>query len=62
MITDSGTLKKYYGIVDVQSVMKEIAQDTSFAQICEMAAKENIKSMVDANADRFLAPDNVTEE
>ena len=41
---------------------EEIAQDMSFAQICEMAAKENIKSVVDANADRFLAPDNMTEE
>ena len=27
-----------------------------------MAAKEDIKSVVDANADRFLAPDNMTEE
>ena len=55
-------LKNIMGLWMIQSVKKEIAQDTSFAQICEMAAKENIKSVVDANADRFLAPDNMTEE
>ena len=55
-------LKNIMGLWMIQSVKKEIAQDMSFAQICEMAAKEDIKSVVDANADRFLAPDNMTEE
>ena len=50
------------GLWMIQSVKKEIAQDMSFAEICEMAAKEDIKSVVDANDDRFLAPENMTEE
>ena len=55
-------LKNIMGLWMIQSVKKEIAQDMSFAQICEMAAKEDIKSVVDANDDRFLAPENMTEE
>ena len=55
-------LKNIMGLWMIQSVKKEIAQDMSFAEICEMAAKEDIKSVVDANDDRFLAPENMTEE
>lgn len=55
-------LKNIMGLWMIQSVKKEIAQDMSFAEICEMAAKEDIKSVVDANNDRFLAPENMTEE
>ena len=55
-------LKNIMGLWMIQSVKKEIAQDMSFAEICEMAAKEDIKSVVDANNDRFLAPESMTEE
>ncbi len=55
-------LKNIMGLWMIQSVKKEIAQNMSFAEICEMAAKEDIKSVVDANDDRFLAPENMTEE
>lgn len=55
-------LKNIMGLWMIQSVKKEIAQDMSFAEICEMAAKADIKSVVDANDDRFLAPENMTEE
>ena len=37
-------------------------QDFSFGEICEMAAGSDIESLVDANDDRFLAPQNMTEE
>ena len=55
-------LKNIMGLWMIQSVKKEIAQDMSFVEICEMAAKEDIKSVVDANNDRFLAPESMTEE
>lgn len=55
-------LKNIMGLWMIQSVKKEIAQDMSFAEICEMAAKADIESVVDANDDRFLAPENMTEE
>ena len=46
----------------IQSVKKEIGKDYSFGEICEMASKADIASIVDANDDRFLAPKNMTEE
>ena len=50
------------GLWMVQSVKKEIAEDLSFGTICEMASKCTIQSIVDANDDRFLAPENMTAE
>ena len=41
---------------------KEIAEDLSFGTICEMASKCTIPSIVDANDDRFLAPEHMTAE
>ena len=55
-------LKNIMGLWMIQSVKKEIAQDMSFSEICEMAAKADIKSVVDANNDRFLAPESMTKE
>ncbi len=55
-------LKNIMGLWMIQSVKKEIGQDYSFAEICEMASKTTIPSIVDANDDRFLAPKNMTEE
>ena len=55
-------LKNIMGLWMIQSVKKEIGQDYSFGEICEMASKANIPSIVDANDDRFLAPKNMTEE
>ena len=55
-------LKNIMGLWMIQSVKKEIGQDYSFGEICEMASKSNISSIVDANDDRFLAPKNMTEE
>lgn len=55
-------LKNIMGLWMIQSVKKEIGQDNSFGEICEMAAKENIQSLVDANDTRFLSPKNMTKE
>ncbi len=55
-------LKNIMGLWMIQSVKKEIGEELSFGRICEMAAGCGIKSIVDCNDDRFLAPDNMTEE
>jgi len=55
-------LKNIMGLWMIQSVKKEIGQDKSFSEICEMATKSDIESLVDANDARFLAPQNMTEE
>ena len=55
-------LKNIMGLWMIQSVKKEIGKDYSFGEICEMASKADIASIVDANDDRFLAPKNMTEE
>ena len=49
-------LKNIMGLWMIQSVKKEFTEDLSFAQICEMASKETIHSIVDCNDDCFLAP------
>lgn len=46
----------------IQSVRKEIGQNYSYGEICEMAARCEINSLVDVNAACFLAPKNMTEE
>ena len=55
-------LKNIMGLWMIQSVKREIAEDLSFAKICQMAGNCHISSLVDANDDRFLAPDNMTLE
>ncbi len=55
-------LKNIMGLWMIQSVCKEIAPDMSFAEICRLAEKEKIKSLVDANDPRFLAPASMARE
>lgn len=55
-------LKNIMGLWMIQSVRKELAPEQGFGEICEAAAKTNISSLVDCNADRFLAPENMTKE
>ncbi len=55
-------LKNIMGLWMVQFCEKEIAEDLSFGTICEMASKCTIPSIVDANDDRFLAPEHMTAE
>lgn len=55
-------LKNIMGLWMIQSVKKEIGTNLSYGEICEMASKTTIPSIVDANDERFLAPENMTEE
>ena len=55
-------LKNIMGLWMIQSVRKELAPKQGFGEICEAASKTAITSLVDCNADRFLAPENMTEE
>lgn len=49
-------LKNIMGLWMIQSVKKEFTEDLSFGEICAMASKETIPSIVDCNDDCFLAP------
>ena len=55
-------LKNIMGLWMIQSVKKEIGGELGFGEICEAASKCDIPSVEDCNADRFLAPENMTEE
>lgn len=55
-------LKNIMGMWMINSARKELAPDMSFSDICESAAKQSIPSIVDANSDRFLAPENMSKE
>lgn len=55
-------LKNIMGLWMIQSVKKEIGGSLGFGEICDMASKCDITSLVDCNDDRFLAPANMTEE
>ena len=55
-------LKNIMGLWMIQSVQKELVPDMSFAEICELAEKEEITSLVDVNDERFLAPESMVEE
>jgi rhamnulokinase len=56
-------LKNIMGLWMIQSVRHEYEDAYDFAEICELAAKaKDFPSRVDVNDQRFLAPDNMTEE
>lgn len=55
-------LKNIMGLWMIQSVRKELAPDMSFSEICTLAEKEEIISLVDVNDERFLTPDSMVEE
>ena len=55
-------LKNIMGLWMIQSVRTELAPEQGFGEICEAASKTEITSLVDCNDDRFLAPENMTEE
>lgn len=55
-------LKNIMGMWMINSARKELAPDMSFSDICEGATKQSIPSIVDANSDRFLAPESMAKE
>ncbi len=54
-------LKNIMGLWMIQNVKKELDDKYSFAELCDMASKETISSIVDCNDDCFLAPKNMTK-
>jgi rhamnulokinase len=55
-------LKNIMGLWMIQSVKKEFDTQHSFAELCEMASRENISSIVDCNDNCFLAPESMISE
>lgn len=55
-------LKNIMGMWMINSARSELAPDMGFGEICEQASKAGIVSLVDANADRFLAPESMVKE
>jgi rhamnulokinase len=55
-------LKNIMGMWMINSMKHEIANEYSFNDICEMAKKETITSIIDAQDHRFLAPVSMVEE
>lgn len=56
-------LKNIMGLWMIQNVKHELGDIYSYAELCEMAAKEDgFTSRVDVNDSCFLAPANMTEE
>lgn len=54
-------LKNIMGLWMIQSLKKEVNDAYSFAELCDMASKETISSIVDCNDDMFLAPESMQE-
>ena len=52
-------LKNIMGLWMIQSVKKEYTQDYTFAEICDQASRQKIKSIVDCNDSCFLAPESM---
>ena len=52
-------IKNIMGLWMIQSVKKEFDRDLSFAEICDLASKETIPSIVDCDDDCFLAPESM---
>ena len=55
-------LKNIMGMWMINSAKAILAPDMGFGEMCDMAAKESIASIVDCNDDRFLAPENMVIE
>jgi len=55
-------LKNIMGLWMIQSVRKELGDIYSFDELCKMAEKESITSVVDCSSQRFLAPESMIYE
>lgn len=55
-------LKNIMGLWMIQSVKNELSDIYSFAELCDMAEKETIESVIDCNHSRFLSPDSMIHE
>ena len=55
-------LKNIMGLWMIQSARADLGKKHSYAELCQMAAEESIKSIVDCNHKRFFAPESMVEE
>lgn len=55
-------LKNIMGLWMIQSVRKELSGNFTYAELCELAEKESINSLVDCNHKRFLSPVSMIRE
>ena len=55
-------LKNIMGLWMIQNVRHEYDDRYSFAELCNMADEAKIETLVDVQDERFMAPDNMTEE
>ncbi len=54
-------LTNIMGLWMIQSVRNKLAPDMGYGEICEQASEESISSVVDAQDDAFLAPDDMVK-
>jgi rhamnulokinase len=54
-------LKNIMGLWMIQNVKRELNDKYSFSELCEMAEKEDIPSVVDCNSNKFLAPESMID-
>ena len=54
-------LTNIMGLWMIQSVRNRLAPDMGYGEICEQASKESISSIVDAQDDDFLAPEDMAK-
>ena len=54
-------LRNIMGLWMIQCVKKELEDKYSYAQLCDMAEESPIESIVDVNAQSFLAPESMTQ-
>jgi len=52
-------LKNLMGLWMIQNVRRELNDEYSYAQLCEMAERETIESVVDCTDEVFMAPDSM---
>jgi len=55
-------LKNIMGLWLIQEVNRETGNKYTFAELSELAEKEKINSIIDANDSRFFSPESMTEE
>ena len=55
-------LKNIMGLWMIQCVKRELNDKYSYAELCEMASKETIDSIINCNDDSFLSPDSMMDE
>jgi len=52
-------LTNIMGLWMIQSVRNKLAPDMSYGELCDMASKETIETIVDCQDDSFLSPDDM---